>query len=1467
MSAQHPERIGRFRVTQVLGVGGFGFVVCAEDDELGGSVAIKILDSSWAADHQIRKRFIDEARLLRSVSNDHLITVHDIGELEDGRPYFVLDLADRGTLSDRLSGLHGVDPTSLSEIVDALHQSLSALHGAGYVHRDVTPKNLLIKRMGSVSRIPNRDALTTARAGLIGADERIMLGDLGLAKDVVASSKATVIGGTPLFHAPEQMQIGAEIFETADVYSATAVLWNVITGAPPPNRLLDDSTSVIAGELWKSFMKKGMASDPRDRFTDMHSWYTSAQAALQASTDGVPNHTLKKYQTDICPYLGLASFQPEDANRFFGRDKLVQNLVSRLDNRKALVVAGASGSGKSSLVRAGLISAIKSGALTSSDRWPVILFTPGANPVNELEYQLVKVLGRLQIQHSSLNGISKDHWWRMIAEAISETTGGALVCIDQFEELFTFDHDSEVVEEFLNSLQSLVESTDSRIHLVLTIRADFYGKSSRFPWLAKIINDNQLLVGPMTRAELRDAIVTPAMGVGLRLEDALVDSVLDEAGGAAGSLPLVSHALVETWKRRTGNLLTLENYRSAGGVAGAIGQSAEYLYNEHLDAEEQQTARRLILRLVSPGEGVADTRRPIALSDIDNVANPTLMHKVADALVEARLLTIDRDTLQLAHEAIISSWPRLTDWINESRDDLRIQQRIERAAAEWIESDRDPDLLYHGTPLSTARDWQASSGQDLNVQETEFLDTAADLEQSELLRAELAEQRIRKQRRLAFTTLTLLTVAATVLSVIAFSAFHKASNNEKSANQRLAQALASQAVELVDRNPRLALALAAEVIERTEHAPVEARIALVNATDSLASAPYSPLSTPKVVGDALSIAIHPTEELVVNGNRDGSIEFRNTQGELVKQTSKAHQGAVEEIVFSQIGNQMLSAGLAGRVLTWNLNGDKNSHQPTELLNLNTILWSVSISPNASKIATAAENGAVQLFDVSNGMEQAVLVDLDRDFLTVQFSPSGKYLLAGNGRGEIWSWHVSTGEEYLAPFMAHRSDIWEIVFHPSKPLFVTASSDGRVRMWNLDTGLLVSEPFSGTSTNIRGVQIDERGLLIAGDEKGHVLFWDIDTATYRGTSTARHNSQIIDLALQATGSVFASLGLDHVLRTWQLSDEQPSMAIAFQENGAFGLSLSADSQRIATGDGSGYVRVIDSQTNKTIGSPLKLSDDRIWAVALDKNGSYVAAGDQQGTLGLWEVASGRLIASAGESHPGSISSIAFLPSNKVIISAGVDGVVRQWRADNLEPLEPTMPGHQGGLTRFSLSPDGTQLATSDRAGTVRIWETSTAELQHQWQADDNTIWSLAWSPNGNQIATAHADEAVTLWKIGSDSPVRNLTPHPGGATDVVFLADGKTLASTSRDGTVRLWDIDLGIQIGKSLGTKNDTQWRLVSSHDDNWFVSTRSNGIVERWDLLELATACQRSAWNDEAIRRYLGENESPRACARAELQ
>ena len=454
-----------------------------------------------------------------------------------------------------------------------------------------------------------------------------------------------------------------------------------------------------------------------------------------------------------CPYKGLAAFQPEDAALFFGREELVDKLVSRMQAASALVIGGPSGCGKSSLMRAGLLPAIEAGALPGSQGWSVALFTPGTEALKELHRILTDTL---EGPVPSLAELRADPG---SVRSIASGRDGLLLAIDQFEELFTSAPPDDA-KTFLAVLAALVAPAASRVRIVMSIRADFYAECADHEWLARCISDNQILVGPMRRAELRRAIELPAARVGLRLEDGLTETVLDDAAAASGSLPLIGHALMETWLRRRGTLLTLEGFRSAGGVIGAMTQRADALYRQ-LDPREQAVARQLLLRLVNPGDGTPDTRRRVTWREL---GDDPVQRRIIDALAAARLVTVDDDRVEIAHESLIHGWPLLDGWIEQAREDLRTRARILRAAEEWDGQGRNAALLYRGSPLGAASNWAAAHPGDLGPLESDFIaaSEAALLAETE---ATLAEQhRRRRVRRAAVTALGVLAVAAVVAS-------------------------------------------------------------------------------------------------------------------------------------------------------------------------------------------------------------------------------------------------------------------------------------------------------------------------------------------------------------------------------------------------------------------------------------------------------------------------------------------------------------------------------------------------------------------------------------------------------------------------------------------------------------------------------------------------------------------------------
>ena len=453
---------------------------------------------------------------------------------------------------------------------------------------------------------------------------------------------------------------------------------------------------------------------------------------------------------------------------------------------------------------------------------------PGADPIDELAHQLTRLApdrGALSVDDLRSDARAVRRWLPPGA--------GGLLAIDQFEEVFTQPSDPADGRAFLDALAALTSAEDAQIRVVIGLRSDFYSTSAGYPWLADCISDNQILVGPMRRHELRRAIEMPAQRAGLRLEPGLVDAILDESGDGSGTLPLIAHVLLETWRRRRGTVLTLEGFHNAGGVVGAIAQSAEEAYSQ-LDDSARVAARRLFLRLVSPGDDTPDTRRRLTWHEVGADAQTS---EVIEALASDRLLTVDERGVELVHETLIHSWPRLREWIDENRDDLRMQQRVTRAATEWEAQQRDPDLLYRGAPLAGVLDWRSHADVGLSDAATAFVDTSRDARDAEEAATLVLERRRRSARRVAFGVLTLLTVAALVASVVAFAALRQSRDNEAEAENRLARGLATQAEALASTQPKLALALAAESAARLDPSPPEAQRAMVTARLAMASSP------------------------------------------------------------------------------------------------------------------------------------------------------------------------------------------------------------------------------------------------------------------------------------------------------------------------------------------------------------------------------------------------------------------------------------------------------------------------------------------------------------------------------------------------------------------------------------------------------------------------------------------------------
>ncbi|MBP2326894.1 energy-coupling factor transporter ATP-binding protein EcfA2 [Kibdelosporangium banguiense] len=446
------------------------------------------------------------------------------------------------------------------------------------------------------------------------------------------------------------------------------------------------------------------------------------------------------------PYAGLAAFQTTDADRFFGREQLVSELLSRVDNQRVVAVFGPSGSGKSSLLRAGLAH-----ELAESGTTEVVLFTPGSRPLEECAIRLAAKLG---IEADLTQGAM---WlWVAVRQALAAQPADydLVLVVDQFEEIFTLCSQQSERTSFIDALLTLAHHPDERTRVVLGVRADFYHRCAEHPVMVSVLRDaGQLLVGPMTADELVRAIVQPAAAARLMVDRALVATIVDHAAGQPGALPFVSHALWETWRRRRGSTLSLGAYQAAGELHGAIAQSAESVYQQ-FDESQRQIARHVLSRLTAVGDGTEDTRRRAGRAEL---GDDSATSAVVDALARKRLLTVDADTVEIAHDALIRYWPRFREWLTENREDLRTHRHLTEATAAWDALHQDPGALYRGARLAIAQEWAERNAPAMLAREQEFLDTSLAAAKQE---RQVTQRRVRQLRWLAIGLAALLVVCA-----------------------------------------------------------------------------------------------------------------------------------------------------------------------------------------------------------------------------------------------------------------------------------------------------------------------------------------------------------------------------------------------------------------------------------------------------------------------------------------------------------------------------------------------------------------------------------------------------------------------------------------------------------------------------------------------------------------------------------
>ncbi|MBT2459805.1 WD40 repeat domain-containing protein [Streptomyces sp. ISL-86] len=786
-----------------------------------------------------------------------------------------------------------------------------------------------------------------------------------------------------------------------------------------------------------------------------------------------------------CPYPGLAAFGPEQAGWFFGRDRLLAELTDRLGRRLRTggvqVVMAPSGAGKSSLLRAGLLPGLAQATLPGSDRWPTLLFTPTADPLKALAVQVASLTGadpaRLagELAADPLPGLAALS--RSLRGRLGEAGGRrvrVVVVVDQFEELFTLCGDEQARRTFIDVLTRIAGGGDGEEPLglvVVGVRADFYAACVDHPQLRAAVQDAPLAVGPMSDAELREAVLHPARAVGLDVEDGLVGVLLRDLGAtartgtagsagssAAGRLPLLAHVLRASWRQRSGSTLTVQGYELTGGIQHAVARTADEVY-DGLDLEGQRLAQWLFLRLVKIGDGTEDTRRRLSRAELMNgSADPATLASIVDAFTRKRLLIQQRDTVEISHEALLHSWPQLRRWIDTDLAGRLTRQNLEEAAAAWDRGNREPSLLYRGNRLEASAAWASEHPDDLSSAAEAFLRAAS-----------RQEERTRRLRRRVIAGITALALLASVTAVFAF---RQSAHAQAAATTAINNQISAQALQLADTDPSLAAQLTLLAHRRAPNQDSASRLVNLENTPIATTLPVSG-------EDVAAVVFNPRNPVLATGSRDGVVRLWNT-GDPHRPTAlglpdNALTGPVDSVAFSPDGSTLAigssgsgSGGGDGRGhghghghggTVW-LSNITDPRKPVPLgpplTGFTAAVNSVVFSPDGRALAAGGGDGSVRLWNVSDlGSPSALggpLAGGSGPVNSVAFSPDGRTVAAGSGDGSVRRWNVSDlrapsplGHPLTGPTGAVNS----VAFGPDGHTLATASVDGTVRLWDLD----------------------------------------------------------------------------------------------------------------------------------------------------------------------------------------------------------------------------------------------------------------------------------------------------------------------------------------------------------------------------------------------------------------------------------
>ncbi|MEM9463340.1 MAG: CHAT domain-containing protein [Myxococcota bacterium] len=1147
-------------------------------------------------------------------------------------------------------------------------------------------------------------------------------------------------------------------------------------------------------------------------------------SALELSFSTLARGTEPPHYGVRCPFPGLQAFTADEREFFCGRAPLVEALLGKLALQPFLAVLGNSGSGKSSLIMAGVLPRLQD-VLPSLQ---VVQMRPGYNPLAELD--------------------------RVLPE-VGEASQVALY-VDQFEEVFTLCEDEEERMAFFDRLLRMATPT---FRVIMSMRADFIGDCAKHERLREQV-EGLKLIPPMSPDELRNAIEEQGKAAGLRYETGLCELILEDIAKEPGAMPLLQHALLELYARRHGRWLRVQAYEELGRVQMAITQTAEGVW-ESLEFDDRQRLRSVMLELAEIRGEQADgairyVRRRVALVDLyfGEPHEKASVRRLVDRLANERLLVKSRDkstndVVEVAHEALLRGWKRMQVWLRDSRDALRLRQELELSANAWHWNPDSRSYLEHVHERGElVRSFLRSGALRLGPRIRAYFEAC---EAEERRQASEKEQQIMELRRARDEALAERDRARDATWMAYVRTF-----KDKDPTRAL---LGLREVKVKDTAGWLQDAL--DVLQK----PV-ARALLIGHQMEITSACFSPdgrrivttsndgtarvwnadgREEPVVLGghqgEVHSAAFDAEGQRIVTVSTDGTARIWNADGRGEALVLEGHDKHIVSAEFSPDGRRIVTASRDKTARVWNTVGNDSV---VVLRGHAGHVVSASFSPDGQRIVTASRDKTARVWNAEGSGEAVVLAGHKGHLLSASFSPDSQRIVTASRDKTARIWSAKDGETEVV-LRGHEEQVRSASFSADGERVVTTSHDGTTRLWPADgsTDPLV---FACHQSRASSASLSPGGRrIVTTAEDGAAQVWNSD-GSGEPTVLLGHEDEVVSVAFSPDGLLLATASRDRVARVWSKGGAQVPLILAGHEQGVQSATFGPKGRLVVTASRDGTARVWNTGDNEP---PVVLRGHEGWVVSasISPRGQHVVTASADGTVRLWNTEGDDSIVVL-RGHEKMIVSAAFSPDGQRIVTALSDGTARVWNSGSGEVA--VLNGHQGEVASAQFSPDGQLIVTASADGTARIWGTDGGGQPQILSGHDGGISSVTFSPDGRFLVTTSRDQTARVWRTdGSGAPVI-LRGHDDAIISAAFDPEGQRVVTASRDRTARVWNANgrgdpvilrgHGYLVGSAMFSPNG-QRIITASYDSTarvWSPDGRGTPLVLRGHEMGVVAAC-----------------------------